>query len=208
MKLEPISQIVISDNYNAVVDAIKDSAPQDSRFELFIKDDSNFLVSDANDVIAKAHLSSKEKVFIFIGAQTFSDIVQNRLLKIIEEPPRNQEFIIITPLKSALLPTIKSRLTITTIKEKKERLELDLDFNNLTLNSVYSFAQAQKRLKPKEAIDILEQIAIDAIASNRFNIDSSTLKLFKNSREVLELGSSADFILTATLLKLLAKRVK
>ena len=208
MKLEPTSQIIISENYTEVVNALKEVAPQNSRFELFIKEDSNFLVTDANEVIAKAHLSSKEPVFICIGAKTFSDVVQNRLLKIIEEPPKNKIFIVITPLKSALLPTIKSRLIITNFKEKREDIELELNFNNLDLKSVYDFAQANKRLKPQEATAILEQIVLNALASNKFNIDQNTLGIFTKARQALDLGSPADFILTTVLLKLLAKKVR
>jgi len=208
LKIEPISQVVISNDYKGVIEALKESSPKESRFELFIKDDSNFLVSDANEVIAKAYLSSLEKVFICLGANKFSDIVQNRLLKIIEEPPRNKEFILITPLKSALLPTIKSRLPITTVDEVKESIDIELDVSNLNLQSVYDFVQKHKFLKPNDAIAIVEKIIQDALKSDKFKIDQNTLDLFGKSREALNLGSPADFTLTTILLKLLAKKVK
>ena len=208
MRLEATSQVVISSNFFEVVDKLREVAPKDARFELFIKEDENFLVSDANEVIAKAYLSSKEQVFICLGAQIFSDVVQNRLLKIIEEPPKNKQFILITPLKSALLPTIKSRLPITTIKSETEVLNINLDIKNLTLQSLYDFIQENKRLKSKEAIDILEYIIKEALKSSKYNLDEATLELFSKSREVLNLGAPADFTLTAVLLKLLAKKIK
>ena len=208
MKLEPISQVIITSNFNDTIDRLKEIAPPKSTFELFIKEDDNFKVSDANEVIAKAYLASQDKVYICLASNSFSDVVQNRLLKIIEEPPRNKEFIIITPSKSALLPTIKSRLPVTILNEEKESIELNLDFKNLNLESVYNFIQENKRLKPKEAIEIVESIVTKAIKSEAFNLDEGSLKLFSDARKALELGSPADFIITNVLLKLLAKKPK
>ncbi len=208
MKLEPISQVIITDNFNEAIEKLKEIVPKDSKFELFIKEDENFLVSDANEVIAKAYLASKEKIFISLGAKTFSDVVQNRLLKIIEEPPKNKEFILLTSSKSALLPTIKSRLPITNLKSSNEEIELNLDISNLDLKKVYDFVQENKRIKPKDATLLLEQIVKEAIKSKKYNIDDSLLKTFSDTREALEVGSLADFVLTSLLLKLLAKKVK
>ena len=208
MKIEPISQIFITSDYDEVIDKIKSVAPLNSSFELFIKDKENFKVEDANYVISKAYLASEYKIFLILYANSFSDVVQNRLLKIIEEPPKNKEFILITPSKSALLPTIKSRLPVVTLKDSLEKLELKLNFNNLSLNEVYSFIQEHKMLKPKEAIIYLETIVTEAIKSKEFDLDSSSFESFKNARVALELGSPADFVLTSTLLKLLAKKRK
>lgn len=208
MNLEPISQVIISDDFLSVVERLKEIAPKGSRFELFIKESENFLVSDANEVIAKAYLSSKEQIFICLASQTFSDVVQNRLLKIIEEPPKNKNFILITPLKSALLPTIKSRLPITVLQSQTQDLNINLDISNLTLQSLYDFVQENKRLKPKEAIGTLEYIIKEALVSKKYNLDEATLELFGKSREVLNMGAPADFTLTTVLLKLLAKKVK
>ena len=208
MKIEPVSQIFITANYNEVIDELKNIIPKGSKLELFIKDEENFKVDDANEVIAKAYLASEYKVFIILYANSFSDVVQNRLLKIIEEPPKNKEFIIITPSKSALLSTIKSRLPVINLEENKEKLILDLNFKNLSINNVYDFIQKNKRLKPKEAIEYLEAIVTQAIKSKSFDLDEQSFEVFKNARVALDVGSPADFVLTSVLLKLLAKKRK
>ncbi len=208
MNIELKSQIVISSNYEKVVESLKEKAPKGSSFELFIKDDENFLVSDANEVIASAYLASQEKVFLILYAKQFSEVVQNRLLKIIEEPPKNKEFILITPSKSTLLATIRSRLPLIYLKEEKEELVLDLNLANLTLEEVYRFVQEHKRLKNTEAIAIVEQIIQSAIKSNKYKLDEEILDLFYKLRVALELGSPPDFIITTLLLKLLAKKKK
>jgi len=187
---------------------LKSSAPKDSMFELFIKDGENFKVEDANEVIAKAYLASNYKVFIVLYAENFSEVVQNRLLKIIEEPPKNKEFILITPSKSALLSTIKSRLPTINLASKKDEVEIKLNFKNLSINDVYSFVQEHKRLKPKDAIIYLEAIITKAIKSKSFDLDEQSFEVFKNARVALDVGSPADFVLTSVLLKLLAKKRK
>ena len=208
MKLEPISQVLITDDFSGTIEKIKEIAPKDATFELFIKDEESFKVSDANEVIAKAYLASENKIFLCLATEQFSEVVQNRLLKIIEEPPKNKEFILITPSKSTLLPTIKSRLPINTLKSVTDKLEIDLDMSNLTLDSLYSFVQEHKRLKPKEAIPIVEYIIKEAIKSGSYNLDAQTLETFTKAREALDLGSPADFIITTVMLKLLAKKQK
>ncbi len=208
MNLEATSQIVITNNYQKVIELLKKSAPKGSSFELYIKDEENFLVSDANEVIANAYLASQERVFLILYANSFSEVVQNRLLKIIEEPPKNKEFILITPSKSTLLATITSRLPIFYLKEPKEQIELDLNIENLTLDEVYRFIQNNKRLKGEEASSVIEEIIKRAISSRAYNLDESSFKLFYDLRVALNMGSGAEFILTTLLLKLLAKKKK
>ncbi|HGZ69911.1 MAG TPA: DNA polymerase III subunit delta' [Nitratifractor sp.] len=208
MELTLGSQIIISSDFHGVIEKLRSLAGREGSFELFIKEDENFLVSDANEVIAKAYLASQEKVYICLASRVFSEVVQNRLLKIIEEPPRNKEFILITPNKSALLPTIKSRLIVTTLQEEQQSFDLDLDIEHLDLQKVYTFVQENKNLKQNEAIEALEAITLKALKSENFTLDEDSIALFANAREVLNLGSPTDFVLTTVLLKLLAKKRK
>lgn len=208
MELSLGSQIIISSDFSGTIEKLQTLAPKESSFELFIKEDENFLVSDANEVIAKAYLASQEKVYICLASRVFSDVVQNRLLKIIEEPPRNKEFILITPNKSALLPTIKSRLIVTSLRQESRSIDLNLDIEHLDLQKVYSFLQENKNLKQHEAIEYLEAIVIGALESENFALDEDSITLFANAREALNLGSPSDFVLTTLLLKLLAKKRK
>ena len=208
MELTAQSQIIITSDFWGTIKRLQEISPKEATFELFVKEDENFKVSDANEVIAKAYLASQEKVYLCLACDHFSDIVQNRLLKIIEEPPKNKEFILLTPKKSALLPTIKSRLIVNTLDELKEGIELNLDVANLELQGVYSFIQESKGLKQHEALEVVETIIKEAILSKRFNLDEDTLAFFSKIREALNVGSPIEFLLTTLLLKLLAKKQK
>ena len=56
----------------------------------------------------KSH-SGGNKVLIIWGAEKLNSQASNKLLKIIEEPPENSYFILVTEKSSALLPTLISR---------------------------------------------------------------------------------------------------
>ena len=167
-----------------------------------------FLVEQAQEAIAKAYIASDNLNYIILVAPRFSEIAQNRLLKLLEEPPKNKAFILITESKSALLDTIQSRMPITILNDAKERNVLKLDIANLNLAKVYEFVQENSRLSTVECKEIVEQISISAIKSGKFNLDKSTLELFSNSIKALEVGSPTSFILNGLLLKLLVKRKK
>jgi DNA polymerase-3 subunit delta' len=165
-----------------------------------------FLVEHAKQTIAKAYVASDVLNYIILISPTFSDIVQNRLLKILEEPPKNKAFIIITESKSAILDTIKSRMPITVLQEDKPKDNLNLDINNLNLEKVYEFVQKNSRISSKECQKIVETISTLAMKSGKYHLDESTLKLFSDTIKALDMGSPTSFILNTVLLKLLAKK--
>lgn len=166
----------------------------------------SFRLADAKVVVEKAYLASLEKTVIILVAPTFSTEVQNKLLKIIEEPPENKYFIFLTESKSAILPTIKSRLPITVLSEKDETEALELDLRQLSLASVYDFIQRHKRSDAKTMKLLIERIAKEAMNSESYNLDEATLTLFSNAYKALDVGSPAQFVLNTLFLKLLARK--
>ena len=165
-----------------------------------------FLVDNAKQTIAKAYVASDVLNYIILISPSFSEIVQNRLLKILEEPPKNKAFIIITESKSAILDTIKSRMPITILQEDKLEDNLNLDIDNLNLAKVYEFVQENKRISSVECQKLVETISTLAMKSGRYNLDEATLKVFSNSIKALDMGSPTSFILNTVLLKLLARK--
>lgn len=168
----------------------------------------SFTLSEARAVVEKAYFASDEKTVIILVAETFSVDVQNSLLKIIEEPPKNKFFIFLTESKSAILPTIKSRLPVTILLDKKEEEALGLDLSQLSLTLVYEFTQTHKRTDTKKMKGIVEAIVKEAISSQIFNLDEKTLTLFAQTIKALDMGSPPTFVLNTLLLKLLAKKKK
>ncbi len=199
-----VSQVIISSNIDDTVIQLE-GLQQNERFVKIIKED-NFLVEDAKLAIAKAHMASDETTVIILAAKTFSPVVQNKLLKVIEEPPPKKEFILITPNKATILDTIRSRLPITVRDASTEEEALELDVAQLSLATVYEFVQNHKRTDAKAMKGLVEQISKEAIESQAYNLDEKTLNLFSNAFIALDVGSPPPFVLNTLLLKLLARK--
>ena len=188
------------------VDSVDESQPLASFIHKIVTEKETFTVLDAKLAIEKAYMASEERTIIILAAKTFSPLVQNKLLKVIEEPPPNKEFILLTESKSTILATIRSRLPITVLSEQWEEEDFGLDVAALSLASVYEFTQTHKRTDSKAMTLLVQGIVKEALSSEKFNIDEKTLSLFSNSYVALDMGSPPQFVLNALLLKLLARK--
>ncbi len=202
------SGIIVTYNAEAILDELE-SQRTTERFTVIRSEDDKgkpkeFLVEHAQKAIEKAYVASEELNYIILVAPKFSDIAQNRLLKVIEEPPRNKAFIIITESKSALLDTIQSRLPVTVLHDISSEEELSLDLENLNLARIYEFAQKHSRISAVECKVLVEKISLGAMKSQKYNLDESALKLFSDCIKALDMGSPTAFVLNGLLLKLLA----
>lgn len=70
--------------------------------------------------------SGKRKLLIIENADRMQDAARNALLKILEEPPETTQIVLITAKKSALLPTIRSRLRPYAFEQRPQETELDV----------------------------------------------------------------------------------
>jgi len=167
-----------------------------------------FLVEQAQEAIAKAYIASENLNYIILIAPRFSEIAQNRLLKLLEEPPKNKAFILITESKSALLDTILSRMPVTILHDSEEAKAFSLDLENLNLSKVYQFIQENNRISAVECKVLIEKISLGVMKSGKFRLDKTTLEMFSNAIKALEVGSPSSFVLSGILLKLLSVRRK
>ena len=180
--------------------------PREYMVHRIVTEKEIFSVTDAKLAISKAYMASEEITIIILAAKSFSPLVQNKLLKVIEEPPKNKEFIILAESKSTILDTIKSRLPVIVLSEEKEDEPLGLDIKQLSLGTVYEFIQTHKRTDAKDMKDLVERISKEAIASLNYDLDEKTLTLFSNAFVALDVGSPPQFVLNTLLLKLLARK--
>lgn len=198
------SQVIITDDFERTISQLE-TLGTNHRFVNIIKEDG-FLVEDVKFAIEKASIASEETVVIIMASKKFSDVVQNRLLKILEEPPPNKEFIMLATQKAMILGTIRSRLPISYAQYHKTEQILNLDIKNLTLQNAYAFIQQHQRTSIQEMKIIIESIIAAAIKSGNYRLDFKTLELFSDGVSVLNIGSSPQFVLSTILLKLLANK--
>jgi DNA polymerase-3 subunit delta' len=203
-RLELTSQVLITPRIEETIKALE-ALKSDERIVKIVKED-NFLVEDAALAIEKAYLASEETTVIILAARLFSPVVQNKLLKVIEEPPPHKEFILLTPSKATILATIRSRLPVHVLGDTVSHEDLGLDLSQLSLETVYPFVQEHKRTAAAEMKRIVEEISKAVMRSGRFNLDDKTLKLFSDAFMALDMGSPPSFVLNTLLLKLLAKK--
>ncbi len=200
------SQVIIGSDIDSIVAKLKNSAQDDDRF-IIIANESRFLMEDAALAIEKAYLSSKERVIIVLAAKSFSKEVQSKLLKILEEPPPNKEFVIIMPSKSMVLPTIRSRLPIVKFDtDSIDEIETGIDIESLDSAMVFKFVTENRYANSAELSAKIQKIFSEAMKSKSYQIDEKTLELFSDIIKALDRGSPSDFIASTALLKLLASK--
>ena len=85
------------------------------------------VVADSQEIVMESYIKpifSDKKIFVIKNFETANESAQNKLLKILEEPPRNVYFILTSSSETLVLPTIKSRCNkIQLAKMKKEDVE-------------------------------------------------------------------------------------
>jgi len=197
---------IISPSIALNMTSAQEDEPSEYKVHRIVTEKEIFSVTDAKLAMEKAYMASEEITIIILAAKTFSPIVQNKLLKVIEEPPKNKEFILIVESKSTILATIKSRLPVIVLNEEKEEEPLGLDLKQLTLGIVYEFIQTHKRTDAKVMKRLVERISKEAISSQNYDLDEKTLVLFSNAFVALDVGSPPQFVLNTLLLKLLARK--
>ena len=95
--------------------------------------------------ILQSTISDKNRFIIFDDIELFNLNSLNALLKIIEEPSRNNFFFLINNKSKPLLETVKSRtLEIKIILNENERLEI--------INKLVSFLKLELILDPKSSL--------------------------------------------------------
>ncbi|GAD17929.1 DNA polymerase III subunit delta' [Helicobacter fennelliae] len=133
-------RIILTDDISEAIAKTKQGLAA-SDFRVFNENDP-LKIKDAREIIRQAHLTSESKKTIIIAAQAFGEDAQSALLKVLEEPPNNIEFVIITKNKNALLPTIRSRMMIELDRKEKTLADFELDLYKIDLEKITHFLKA------------------------------------------------------------------
>ena len=195
------SSILIVNNIEVTLTELLPNYPIHSTRIIKNEEKEEFLIAQATATIKEAYIATSEKKYIFLCGSTFRKEAQNSLLKILEEPPKNVIFIIITNSKSSLLPTIYSRLPYKYLKKSVAKNESILDINKLDLKDIYNFLKENQKISKQEAKDIVESILIK-VNNQKIKLSHKELDLFSKSIKLLELNSRPINVLTTLLLSI------
>ena len=92
----------------------------DLDIKIYPKNKEKLLVSDSNEIVDEVFIkptNKENKVFIIENIDLSTTEAQNKLLKVLEEPPKNVYFLISAKQADRVLPTIKSRCDKITIEK-------------------------------------------------------------------------------------------
>ena len=201
------SSILIVNDIEVTLTELLPNYPIHSTRIIKNEEKEEFLLIQANQAIKEAYIASSEKKYIFLCGSTFRKEAQNSLLKILEEPPKNVVFIIITNSKSSLLPTIYSRLPYKYLKKSILKNESVLDINKLDLKDIYNFLKDNQKISKQEAKEIVESILMK-VNNQKIKLSHKELDFFSKSIKLLELNSRPINVLTTLLLSLANQKNK
>ena len=166
---------------------------------------TEFLQTHAQKAIKEAYIATSQTKYIFLCANSFRVEAQNSLLKVLEEPPSNIIFLIITASKNSILPTILSRVQVKYLKTKKVVEPINLNLQKLELKDVYTFLKQNQRVSKNDAKDIIESI-LYTINIQKINLTQKELHSFSTAMKLLELNSRPINVLTTLLLSIISGR--
>ncbi|MDD4329105.1 MAG: DNA polymerase III subunit delta' [Aliarcobacter sp.] len=201
------STILIVNDIETALSELLPNYPIHSTRIIKNEEKEEFLLIQATLAIKEAYIATSEKKYIFLCGTTFRKEAQNSLLKILEEPPRNVVFIIITNSKSSLLPTIYSRLSYKYLKKSILKNESILDINKLDLKDIYNFLKENQKISKQEAKEIVESILMK-VNNQKIKLSHKELDFFSKSIKLLELNSRPINVLTTLLLSMANQKNK
>lgn len=202
-----VSQILIISDIDETLDSLSLILPKHGvRIIRNEQSDKNeFLLAQATLAIKEAYIASSEKKCIILCGSTFRKEAQNSLLKILEEPPKNIIFIIVTTSKSALLPTILSRMPHKFLKKTSKIENLNLNLEKLDLKEAYKFLKENQKITKSETKKLIESI-IYKVNAQKIKLTNKELNTFSIAIKLIELNSRPINILTTILLTLIHRK--
>ncbi|MDQ7067173.1 MAG: DNA polymerase III subunit delta' [Sulfurimonas sp.] len=191
--------IIISDDIESEVTRLEEEL-KPFRVVKFVVIGEIFKLEHAKAVLAESYISESNVKYIILGASDLSDVAQNSLLKLLEEPPKNIEFIIISPTKSNLLPTVRSRLPILKINNHHIVHELELNLARLDYKEVFSFLKENARVKKEDAKELVQALFYRATVVDMLILSQLQLENFDKAYRLLSLNSRPQSVLAMLLM--------
>jgi len=200
--------IVVSNDFNYAIGIIKGSFNKDVIiFPKPFKEQKDMLVDDAFELMEAAYLTGDERLFI-IKSDSYSSVVQNKLLKLLEEPPRGVKFCLLVASKAALLPTVRSRLSECEIKTEKSFTQESVDFSKIDANFMFETlkkCESMSKDEAKEYLYALLQGYVNAPQKKESYRNSQKLDIFDTAFKLLTLNTPPKIVFSALLAKVTAK---
>ncbi len=151
-------------------------------------------VEDVTYIKEKSYITARNKRLIVIAAEKFNIYAQNALLKLIEEPPENVEFLIVTNSKYTLIDTILSRVFL-----EKKYFEKERDFNLERITNEYILDILNSDLDKMQIKEILYSIVKEK------ELNEEQMKIITEAVKMIELNQDKEAVTALVMLSLKGK---
>ena len=182
-----MSKIIITDDFEKAIDKLNP--------EEIIRVDE-LKVDDVQKIREIAYIAEKKLKTILIAAEKYSIVSQNALLKLLEEPPKNIDFILLAKSKYALLDTIKSRLVIEKMLFNVSE-ESNIDITKITNDKILELLQ--------EDFDSVEIKKIIYKILKEKTLNEEQMEILSNAIKMLELNIDKKAVLALIMLSIKEK---
>ncbi len=156
---------------------------------IFYPQDKKIKVADVDDLISKSYLKPLEddkKLFVLLNAQEMNVQAQNKLLKTLEEPPKETHVLIVATNTYSLLPTVLSRVKTVIIEpfnddvvnEYLKSLKLENSLLNITIDCQGRLGEIVTRSNAEDG-ESVERLVYDIL----FNLEKSSL-VYKYTNQI------------------------
>ncbi|PSM52546.1 DNA polymerase III, delta prime subunit [Campylobacter blaseri] len=196
------SKIILTDNFDEIQNEL---IAECGINQIRIFKEENFLLQNAKNAVDEAYIAEKELKTIVLIGEKFGIEAQNALLLILEEPPKNIRFILVSSSKNIFLPTIRSRLIIENRLQKKQRVLSGLNLKKLSLRDINEFVEEKIALERKrefsknDLLNLVSGIVMQAFEEGiKFN--EKELEYINKLTYLINLNTKSHAILTPLLL--------
>jgi len=200
-----VSHIFVCSDIEKAYEYIQEKYTE-NRICSFIKEKDEFLLEDAKAVVKEAYIAEIKPKILVLGANGYRVEAQNSLLKILEEPPKNVLFILISTTKTAFLPTIRSRLSMQELKIEKSIQRSGLNIKNLCEKDIYEFVQKNSRIDKTQLKDMIQNIVSESVLEYGISFTKSELNHFQTILELAQLNSRPQNMLFTLLISIMKRK--
>ncbi len=161
--------------------------------KVFPKNDQKLLVSDSEEIVTEAYVkpvSLPYKIFILNNFDVSTTEAQNKLLKVLEEPPKNVFFLLSAKSEEKVLPTIKSRCKKVKINPLGEDEISKISQNTLANILGRGYVGKTLALAKNDELSSIVSFAVSLVTELK-----NSKQVLKFSKRFLELKENVDLIL-------------
>ena len=154
---------------------------------LFFPKKDKLLVADSEQIIEESFIkptSAPKKIFIINNIDNSMESAQNKLLKILEEPPRNVFFILTCQNIEKVLPTVRSRCN---------KIELKKLEKNVIVSQINYQGNVDKIINSSDGL-LGQAIYFSQMKDfeNLYDLSIGILTNLKNTKQVLEYSKKLE----------------